>query len=1257
MSQQVLIVTPVALFEITDEGKTVERGNCQCAIVGLPTTPPKFSLVCYNEKRETLATSTITASNEHSLQMNISVGDYVTFRDSRAKKWAMTMLKSQQVDKFLATLCACMFGAGGMPTHTATIADYAPPKSEARLGLSNRARVRYSAFGVKKNVLNTGSLPVVGELIETNGDRLYNFQPVQSPLGFLMEAKGFEAAVAGMMEDTTRVVIVPSEMQRNGMNPHPSYFAVAYVVQLQRIQNDDLPTTEVVPTILSIGGGAGDDGVPDVTGGASGALMVVGGGPSSSAATITSDPFASAPSKGTDGHVGSGIPAEHMMMIQKSAAQINTATTSTRDLHDKVVSFREDWQQKITRPKPSALTPNAIEQNVKSLILENERVRDEIARRDELIRSLDDRNRDLQKRVDKAAMIAQQLLDEKAKTVETSSDMKLEKDRVIMKLQEEISRATNERDDVYRHQQTIKKLLEASDAELRDVKGKAEVHNVQAKGLAGKLDVVEDQLAEERSRRKAMEAKAASLQEEIRSTEAELHLKTALLEETRRRADAERNHQAQVTEDERQRRAFEAQQLRTEIIEELQTKENRFQADRSRTVEEFFKRGHAEGKEIGRRQARIDVEARIQDLQLDAQRAKTELDAYKTEHRQTNEEAMAENRRLESIVRQLKTQVDELTKKKANTDFATQGLQLKVRNAEDNLYLALTNVAHRLTRPTPASDLLAVLATIKNGGQPSLAFQQTNNSAELDEAKGRRATWAAEEFETIYAELQEKYYQTEFLPVLKVAADDCSAAVRELWEERDRSFAGTLLMEETSARYAITSEENAWFASVLDFFEGLFAAERELLAAEAAGRAEVESEEGPQFWEWIGELVETQRAEREALELEAFAEIDRDTLLTEQSEYADFCKAVEAVVFEKIIGDQQLFIDEEGIARNEISIEESDGFDWFVVRWGHLVQCVGLESEETSVRLADLDEPESYEFGLILAEERALLEAEAAEIQAKIDAEQAEREEAEAALRFAKEEEERVAREAAEAEEREREEEERRRLRAIVEQQEAEEEARQRKAEAEEAERRAKAELEAEEEEAAAAAKKKDKKEKKDKKKKAAVIEDEDEEDDGFAAPAPAAASPKVVSPPSNLFGSEDSDEDADFGAKPKKPTAAAPKAADLAEEDEEEEAPKPAKKAAPAAPPKKAAAGLFGDSDDSDDDAPARKPAPAAAPKKAAAAPPKKPAGGLFGDSSDDSDGGAAPPRPAPKKAPAAAAKKAPAKKGGLFGDSDDSD
>eukprot|EP00744_Colponema_vietnamica_P007162 GILI01010337.1.p1 GENE.GILI01010337.1~~GILI01010337.1.p1 ORF type:complete len:1235 (-),score=451.82 GILI01010337.1:205-3372(-) len=1053
-----------------------------------------------------------------------------------------------------------------------------------------------------------------------------------------------------MMEDTTRVVVVPSEMQRNGLNPFPSYFAVAFVVQLHRIQNDDLPTDAVVPNILSYDGGNAAGG---------GALMLVGGSNSSPTTTVT-DAFTTGKttvdretvSKGTEGHVGSGIPAEHMMMIQKSAAQINTATTSTRDLHDKVVSFQEDWKQKVNRPKPSVLTPAAIEQNVKSLILENDRVRDEISRRDELIRSLDERNRDLQKRVDKAAMIAQQLLDEKSKTVEVSSDTKLEKDRTIMKLQEEISRATNERDDVYRHQQTIKKLLEASDAELRDIKGKAEVHLIQSKGLAGKLDVVDDKLAEERSRRKALEAKSASLQEEIRNTEMELHLKTALLEETRRRADAERNHQAQVMEDERQRRGFEAQQLRTEIIEELQNKENRFQSDRARTVEEFFKRGHGEGKEIGRRQARIDVEARIQELQLDAQRAKTELDAYKTEHRQTNEEAMAENRRLESIVRQLKLQVDEFTKRKAQNDFAVQGLQLKVRNAEDNLYLSLTNVAHRLTRPAPPEELLMVLATIKNAGQPSLTFQQKYNSEELDEAKGRRATWAAEEMETIYSEYQERYFQTEFLPPLKIAAEDSASAVRALWEERDRSFAGALLLEETSSRYYITTEEHEWFQSVLDFFSAIFAAEKELLDEEIGLRAEIEREESPEFWEWIEALLISQCEEREALEATAIATLDAEVTALELEEYADFNKQVEAVLFEKIILDQELVMDEENIARGEVGIEEDDGFDWFVVRWGHLVQCNYLESEEISVRLAEVDEVESYEFGLILAEERALLEAESAELQAKIEEEQREREE-----EFARQEAEeqarlQVIRDREEAEDRERQAEERSRLEEIAQLQAAELAEQRQREEAEEADRQAKAE----EEEATRKKDKKDKK-KKDKKKAAAVIDEDEEDGEAEAAFSPketedeeespkkkdkkekAAAAP---APQANLFGA-DSEED-EKPAPPAKKAAAAPVTA----KDEEEEEAAPPAKAAPA--PKKAA---FGGSD-SDEDAPARKPAASPVSKKAPAASPKKSAGGgLFGDSSDD-DAAPPPPRPAAKKAPAAAAKKAPPKKG-LFGDSDD--
>ena len=321
-SQQVLVVTPVALFSVSAEGKTVEKGNCSCAIVALPLAKPKFSLVCYNERRETLCVGTITSSNEHSVQFQLSVGDYATFRDSNANKWSMMFLKSTAVEKFCAVLATTMYASSGQPQHATTVADLGAPKGESRLGVSHRAKVKYTIFGIRQNNIGQtpGGLPIVDTVLETHGDRLYNFQPTQSAMALLLEAKGFESSVSGMQEETTRVVVIPSDLPRNGKTPFPNYPAYVAVIHLERILQDDMPSAGEAPTVLSIAGPGGFDDADSHAHISTTAVSVVEDIPTTTSYASATSSSAENVRKGTAGHAGAGVPPEHMMMIQKSAA-------------------------------------------------------------------------------------------------------------------------------------------------------------------------------------------------------------------------------------------------------------------------------------------------------------------------------------------------------------------------------------------------------------------------------------------------------------------------------------------------------------------------------------------------------------------------------------------------------------------------------------------------------------------------------------------------------------------------------------------------------------------------------------------------------------------------------------------------------------------------------------------------------------------------------------------------------------------------
>ena len=827
-SQQNLIVTPVSLYDVTG-GKTEEKGSCACAIVGTAVPQLRYTLLCYNERREVLCRATITSSNEHSLQMAFLTEECATFHDDIGKEWQVMFLRQTDVEMFCAQLAIAIYGASGQPTHTPVIADLASPaRRTSAIALGQRGKARYTAFGAQQGA--AGQLPVVTGSLETNGDMLYTFEVVQSAFAMSLEGKGFESSVVGMAPDSRRLVVVPSAMPRNGATPLAKKAPIiVYVVTLVRIATNDLPNAVVQPNAPLI--------IPGATPAAqqAGMELALVAAPKDSAAVPADERPAGMKE-------GSGVPSEHMLLVQKLAAQLNTATTTLRDLQDRIQLFNDDWKQHQNRPKPSVLSNQALEQNVKQLVLEADRVKDELSRRDELIRTLDERNRELQKRVDRAAVMAHELMDGKKDVVSKTSDMRLELDRQVMKLQEQISRSRAERDDVARHLQTVKKLLEMSDAELRNVKGKAEVFKVQTSNLAQKLEAAEDQMGEERSRRKGLESKCVALAEEIRNAETEVHLKTAELDDVRRKADSERMHYSQIMDDERTRRALETQQLRSEIVDELQQKETKFQADRARVAEDNYMRGKEEGKELGRRNGRIEAETKLQELTLEAQRAKTELDAYKSQVKELQEEGMKENRRLEAMVSTLKRNTDEATKTKAQLEYRRHTMEMRLKNASDTLLLQLTNSAHRLTRPAHPSDLMEILTSMKECKPIDFSFQAEKHQAEADEAFSRRYQWMSEELESAYLRKQSAVYHEQYLPGVTSDHSKCNAAVLRLWNERHDAERGGAGSEEAVERTAIEDEENTEFSAIQQFLADFVAQQQSTGEEERLERVSIEAE-------------------------------------------------------------------------------------------------------------------------------------------------------------------------------------------------------------------------------------------------------------------------------------------------------------------------------------------------------------------------------------------------------------------------------
>jgi hypothetical protein len=396
----------------------------------------------------------------------------------------------------------------------------------------------------------------------------------------------------------------------------------------------------------------------------------------------------------------------------------------------------------------------------------------------------------------------------------------------------------------------------------------------------------------------------------------------------------------QLMEDERSRRALESAQLRSEIIEELQQRERKFEADRARTQQEHFARGHDEGKDLGRKEARADFEVRMQELALEAQRAKTELDAFKDELRTAQDDATAEHRRLDAAISSLKRQVEEGTRNKASLEFQMQRAQVHVRGAEDKMILGVSALAHRLRRPIAPAELKDFVAKLRAGDIATtaaaeiIAGQEAQLDADADALRAQRNGWVSDELSAAYGETLAATYHAAFELPLQAAHAELVATIGRLLEERHAAEISEVVATEDAARRLVDSEQEADFAAI----DGVRTAQREERAAleveETAARAAVDADAD----EWVADAERhlagqaAERADTEAAEARARLEVE--------DEERGGMKEIEEIVYAEAIAAQRAIIDEETVARGDGEVEQDVEFDTLSTAYGESLDQV-----------------------------------------------------------------------------------------------------------------------------------------------------------------------------------------------------------------------------------------------------------------------------------------------------------------------------
>eukprot|EP00742_Colponemidia_sp_Colp-10_P014624 GILJ01016630.1.p1 GENE.GILJ01016630.1~~GILJ01016630.1.p1 ORF type:complete len:668 (+),score=176.19 GILJ01016630.1:1-2004(+) len=406
--------------------------------------------------------------------------------------------------------------------------------------------------------------------------------------------------------------------------------------------------------------------------------------------------------------------------------------------------FRHDFTQNDAKTKPQSLAAAQLEHSISKMLQDTDGMKDELTQRDSMLRQVEDKNKDLQKKVDRFSATANQLADEKKAAINAGSEEKIDLDRRIAQLQGNVTRINGERDDVNRHMSTVKRLLEVSDQDMKTEKNKLQLAIVQFQTNETKLVTIEENMAEEMARKKILESKVISLGEEMRSVAEELRIKEGQIEERRRKIEADKLHYTQVMEEERSTAAQELRDLRQELIDEIAIRDRRYGEEKLRVAQESTERGRIQGVEDGTNEALLEADAKIQEYVLSVQRCKSEVEGMKIRLRQIKEQSEADQRRINAQSTALSRTLDELVSQNSTTEIELESLKATKVTVEEQTYDLLCQTLRGLSRPVGKKDLLTIIHELRIRKPVDFSFELAREEEErrrLDEERREVIEW------------------------------------------------------------------------------------------------------------------------------------------------------------------------------------------------------------------------------------------------------------------------------------------------------------------------------------------------------------------------------------------------------------------------------------------------------------------------------------------------------------------------------------
>ncbi|KAI5689626.1 hypothetical protein MNV84_05787 [Leishmania braziliensis] len=868
MKQETLCAFPVELFSVGDTGASSSKGACACAIVGLPSRPPKYSLVCYNVQQITFCVARMNYVDGHNTSLRLlthAPSGHISFIDDAEQRWSVYFADAAQRMRFLACCGLSFYALFGAPVTSVFSYDVSSPSSSLRLDVGDRAHMSFSSY----ELIEKDGMYAVGALGEQRGNAVaaasvpqeqppsYVFQPSSSAAQLAQGCFGFEGSVVGMREEDVRVFVVPAGFTTRVSDSlaNVSTQGMVFVTCLVRVEhvpeepasakqatdNGQRPPPSVYATT-----GEGED-VRQAPASLEQGLMVVAATPTPSSAASTVPAFLST----------NGIPAEHMSVLRKVELGLNTAAAAARDVHGVTAIFSQDWHRQVERPKPSLLSNRALLEQVQRVVQEEETAQEHLDQCNRAIQALEARNNELQQRIERTMSDSQRLLEEKNTAATKAMEARLERDRQLVKLKDALLLKRQEQDDLQRHIRALQHAVDASNEELRQVQGRLDVHQVESTSTAERVSAMQESLSEERHRNAALIAKSSATEEAVHKAQAQHRLADGQLTAARGLAERERLRYLQMMEEERSHRATDADILRKDIVDELDARERQYQVDRCRLAEEQFMRGLRDGKAEGRRAAETDLLGHQDELRLNLQRAKTEVETRKEEVRRSIESAMALRRTLGGKVAELEAQLTSATRKQTHLQYKLAQWQTRCRTARDTVSQHWRALLSYATHPCTRDELLKMMEEVRTAEQTS--YVDGDDDESCDETGGpvrvdlqfqldhwrqsrirsiaQRQRWLWDDMLDLYMKGAFYHFDHEWLQPLMAAHVATLEAVAQLYAQQhgDRALFDCCV-KEAQGRWSVQQE---WWSTVHQIETWLAAqrtAQENLKAEEATAR-------------------------------------------------------------------------------------------------------------------------------------------------------------------------------------------------------------------------------------------------------------------------------------------------------------------------------------------------------------------------------------------------------------------------------------